>query len=281
MVGAEGPFCPGGAQHRLAASGPDRRRERIPPAPLLGHDEEPRQDERPNPVDRLHRARFGQSLELRVGLAGIRTIPERLRRRSLPVICRVGRPTRPPAGIRGLGWVPVGAGQPGERPRPGHDPVHVVAAAAGRQPTAAAWRWATRSTSRAASPIAVVVTSRCASGSQAWLSAPCWLTMRSGPKDAARAGTRARTPASQVPSPVPASSGRLTEVPAATPSPSSSTKPVPGKRVRPLSWIETVSTPGSSRWIAWTPSPWWTSRSTYITRRPARRAAAIARAGSL
>ena len=48
--------------------------------------------------------------------------------------------------------------------------------------------------------------------------------------------------------------------------------PVPGKRYRPDSWNETVRTPGSSRWIAWTPSPWWTSRSTYRTRSPSRRA---------
>ena len=41
-----------------------------------------------------------------------------------------------------------------------------------------------------------------------------------------------------------------------------------------------VSTPGSSQWIAWTPSPWWTSKSTYRTRRPSRRARAMASAGS-
>ena len=50
-------------------------------------------------------------------------------------------------------------------------------------------RCATASTSRAASPIAVVVTRRCASGSQACESAPCCDTMRSGPNAAASSGS--------------------------------------------------------------------------------------------
>ena len=142
-----------------------------------------------------------------------------------------------------------------------------------------AYRCAIVSTSRAASPIAVVVTRRCASGSQAWESAPCWETIRSGPNAAASSGSSDRTAASHAPSPVPGWNGTLTEVPAALPSPSSPTSPVPGKRYRPVSWNDRVRTPGSSQWIAWTPSPWWTSRSTYRTRRPSRRARAMASAG--
>ena len=58
--------------------------------------------------------------------------------------------------------------------------------------------WSTR---RAASPIAVVVTRRCASGSQACESAPCCETTTSGPKTAASDGTSARTAASHASSP--------------------------------------------------------------------------------
>ena len=71
-----------------------------------------------------------------------------------------------------------------------------------------AHRCATRSTSRAASPIAVVVTRRCASGSQAWVSAPCCETTTSGPNAAARVGIRARTAASHAVSPCMARAAR-------------------------------------------------------------------------
>ena len=67
----------------------------------------------------------------------------------------------------------------------------------------------------------------------------------SGPNAAARGGTMARTAASHGSGPQSGSSGTLTDVPAAFPSPSSSTKPVPGKSERPDSWKETVMTPGS------------------------------------
>ena len=86
--------------------------------------------------------------------------------------------------------------------------------------------------------------------------------MTSGPKAAASVGSSARTAASHAVSPVYGSSGTFTDDPAAAPSPTSSTKPVPGNRYRPLSWSDSVSTPGSSYATAWTPSPWWTSRST-------------------
>ncbi len=105
--------------------------------------------------------------------------------------------------------------------------------------------------------------------------------MMSGPNVAARTGTRARTAASHAVSPVYGSSGTLTAVPAAAPSPRSSMNPVPGNRYRPLSWSEIVRTPGSPKNTASTPSPWWVSRSTYSTRSPAARARAIASAGSL
>ena len=60
---------------------------------------------------------------------------------------------------------------------------------------------------------------RCASGSQACESAPCCDTMRSGPKAAASSGTSRRTAASHGSAPVNGSSGTLTAVPAAVPSP--------------------------------------------------------------
>ena len=77
------------------------------------------------------------------------------------------------------------------------------------------------------------------------MSAPCCDTITSGPNVAASAGTSERTAASHAVSPVYGSSGTLTADPAAAPSPRSSTNPVPGKRYRPLSWNETVNTPGS------------------------------------
>ena len=118
------------------------------------------------------------------------------------------------------------------------------------------------STSRAASPIAVVVTRRCASGSHAWESAPCWLTTTSGPKVAASSGQdRPERVQPRRPRRCPDSIGTLTDVPAATPSPSSSDEARPREQVRPDSWIDTVSDARVGPWIAWTPSPWWTSRS--------------------
>ena len=69
--------------------------------------------------------------------------------------------------------------------------------------------------------------------------------MRSGPNAAANSGSSAWTAASHAPSPVSGSSGTLTDVPAAVPSPSSPTPPVPGNRYRPVSWTDSVSTPGS------------------------------------
>ena len=105
---------------------------------------------------------------------------------------------------------------------------------------------------------------------------------RSGPARTRRPARGAATgpPPATRPRRSRAASGTLTDVPAAVPSPSSPTPPVPGNRYRPVSWNDRVRTPGSSQWIAWTPSPWWTSRSTYRTRRPSRRARAIASAGS-
>ena len=126
------------------------------------------------------------------------------------------------------------AGEPDEAPRPRHDPVGVVAAAAGRQPAAAGV--SVRDGDRRAAPPRPSRSSSPAGG-------------RADPRRASRrrAGTRrrpartrrpargasARTAASHGPSPVPGSSGTLTDVPAAAPSPSSSTKPVPGNRYRP------------------------------------------------
>ena len=65
---------------------------------------------------------------------------------------------------------------------------------------------------------------------------------------------RRRPPATPA-RPVPAGSGTLTRVPAAAPSPTSSDVAGPREQRPTVSWIETVRTPGSSQWIAWTPSP--------------------------
>ena len=54
----------------------------------------------------------------------------------------------------------MGARQPGQGPRPRHDPVRVVATTARREPAAPGVAMRERSTSRAAAPCAVVVTSQ-------------------------------------------------------------------------------------------------------------------------
>ena len=180
------------------------------------------------------------------------------------------------------GHLAVGRREPDERPRPGHDPVDVVAAAAGRQPAAAGVLVGEvvdepggRAHRRRRVPEvgervpgmavgAVLGDDEVRLGTSAASSGRSVVTAA---EPGAVAGLRA-------------ASGTLTTVPAAAPSPISSANPVPGNRYRPLSWNDTVSTPGSAAWIASTPSPWWTSRSTYRTRSPSRRARAIASAGS-
>ena len=163
----------------------------------------------------------------------VRRVLERRGQRRLAVACALARPALAPGGR---------ASRPG--PRDARRPARPAPRSAARPGTRRsrrrrsrasgppAWRWAISSTSRAASPIAVVVTRRCASGSQACVSAPCWLT-----RCPARTRRPARgdqpTAASQASAPVTGSSGTFTTVPAAAPRPSSSTKPVPGNRYRP------------------------------------------------
>ena len=64
----------------------------------------------------------------------------------------------------------------------------------------------------------------------------------------------------------PGGSETLTAEPSAFGPPMSVGQPVPGKSARPLSCSEIVRTLGSSQKIRSTPSPWWTSTSTYATR---------------
>ena len=187
---------------------------------------------------------------------GIGLVVEPLGERRLPVPCRLGRPSLAP-GQR--------ASPPG--PPDAHRPARSGPRSAARPDTrrsrhrpsraSGPWRTGARACRRAAPPRRARSWSR--SGG------------RAGPRRAnrRRAGTRSDrartwrpargaasvTAASHARSPVPGGSGTLTLVPAATPSPTSSTSPVPGNSARPVSWKETVSTPGSSQWIACTPSP--------------------------
>ena len=110
-----------------------------------------------------------------------------------PNVGGVGRPALAPARVDLLGHLAVLAGQPDEAPR-----------SAARPGTRRSRRRRSRASvprrtdarrgprCRAASPIAVVVTRRWASGSQACESAPCWLTITSGPNAAASSGTSRR-----------------------------------------------------------------------------------------
>ncbi len=246
-----------GLGHCLATT---RQRDRRPPAVLLGPPQEPRHGHEPNELDRPGvpiRGRLPAGARAR----GPRQVVEEFGYRALAEAAALILPALTPFLGRVVRDLAVRARQPGERPDPGHHPVGVVPPPPVASQAPPAWRWARRSTSRAAAPIADVVTSRCARGSHAWLSQPCWLTITSGPKAAATGARMASTAPSQASGPVSGSSGTLIAVPAASPSPSSSMNPVPGNSVRPVSWSEIVITCGSPAWIVWTPSPWWTSRS--------------------
>src|SRR3989304_5652811 len=74
-------------------------------------------------------------------------------------------------------------------------------------------------------------------------------------RPAGGAGTTVSSAASQEASPVPGWSGTLTALPSAPGPPRSSTRPVPGKSVSPVSWRLHVNTAGSFQKSAWTPSP--------------------------
>ena len=95
-----------------------------------------------------------------------------------------------------------------------------------------------------------------------WVSQPCWVTSTSGAKARTSGGTTDSIERSQAESPVPGGSATLATVPRADGPPMSAGQPVPGKRCRPLSCTEMVSTRGSFQNIRSTPSPWCTSMST-------------------
>ena len=78
--------------------------------------------------------------------------------------------------------------------------------------------------------------------------------MISGSNAASAIGTTAWKAASQPASPVPAGRGMLIALPGADGPPRSDAAPVPGNSA-PYSWIEIVSTRGSSQKIACGPSP--------------------------
>ena len=111
------------------------------------------------------------------GVAPARTVPASL-----------GPPLPPRLGGRS-GDLRCAPASHNERPPSGNDRIRVVAAATRGQPATPAQRCATASTIRAAAPIALVVTRRCASGSNACESAPCCDTTMSGWKAAASDGT--------------------------------------------------------------------------------------------
>ena len=98
------------------------------------------------------------------------------------------------------------------------------------------------------------------------VSQPCCVTSTSG-RNARTSGNAVEWKARSHPaSEVPGGSETFVAYPSALDPPVSEGHPVPGKSARPDSWIETVRTRGSSQKIRSTPSPWWTSTSTYATR---------------
>ena len=80
----------------------------------------------------------------------------------------------------------------------------------------------------------------------ACVSHPSWVTSTSGANRRTSGGTTDRNASSHASSPVNGGNGRLTALPSAPGPPRSVTPPVPGKNHGAYSWIEIVSTRGSS-----------------------------------
>ncbi len=118
-------------------SRPRTGRERIPPAAVPRHLQQPRHDQPPHDADRLERARLGDGLRGIQLQPGIRGVLERRGEWRLAVSGALGRPALAPRDRRGGRHLAMRAGQPDEAPAPWHDPVRVVAAATGRQPATA------------------------------------------------------------------------------------------------------------------------------------------------
>ena len=112
-------------------------RQRIPPAAVPRHLQQPRHDEPPHDPDRLERARLGDGLRSIQLQPRIRGVLERRGEWRLAVPGALGRPALAPFERRRGRHLAMRAGQPDEAPAPWHDPVRVVAAATGRQPATA------------------------------------------------------------------------------------------------------------------------------------------------
>ena len=125
--------APAGTGAKASSAG---RSERVPPATPDRRSHQRRND---GGGDELGR-RVGQLLGTGLGgleaKAGIRGIVERLGEWRLPVPCRLLGPSLPPRVGGGDRHLLVRSCEPHERPRPGHDPVRVVAPATRRQPAA-------------------------------------------------------------------------------------------------------------------------------------------------
>ena len=139
------------------------------------------------------------------------------------------------------------AGQPDEAPDPRHDPVRVVAAAAGRQPAAAG----VTVRDRVDQPGRLAHRGR--GHAQVRERIP---GVRVGavlrhdevrPERGGQLGEQRRTAASQAPSPGLRLERHVDRRPGRrSPPPARPTPPVPGNRYRPVSWNDSVSTPGSA-----------------------------------
>ena len=216
---------------------PGPREPRRPPGPILRLAHQPRQGHGTDPGQHRERPLLRILLRRPGRLPGVRLVEERSvatpgRRRRTPrtTIARA-MPRRRSGGSR---WAPASQVRAQARGTTRYASYPPPPVASHRPP---AQRCATASTSRAASAIAVVVTRRCASGSQACESAPCWETTTSGPNTAASVGTSALTAASQAASPQYGSNGMFTADPAAGPIPELVEEAGPGEQV-PAALVE-------------------------------------------
>ena len=235
----------------------------------------------PDECRRLGRMRLGRHLR-RVDAGTRRSgVDEPLRQRRLPEARPVRRPSLAPRRRDRGRHLAMRAGQPDQAPRPRHDAVDVVAAATGRQPATA--RVPVRD--RVDQPRRLAHRGR--RHAQVRERVPgvrIGAVLRHDEVRPERGGQlghdRTRTAASQAPSPhVRAGAARSPPSRPRPPRPAPPPRPSPGTGSGRSRGTTPSARPDRGQWIAWTPSPWWTSRSTYSTRSPSRRARAIASAG--
>ena len=150
----------------------------------------------------------------------------------------------------------VGPGEPDEAPTPWHDPVRVVAAATGRQPAT------TRVPVRQPIDQPRRLAHRGRGHAQMRERIP---SMRIGavlrhdevrPERGGQFGEQHLDRPEPRPLPGFGLQRHIHRGPGGRPlDPAPPPRRFPGTDTSPLSWIETVNTPGSAKWMAWTPSP--------------------------